>query len=46
MAKDNIRFKIMQAIKEEININGSDFTLDMVAKRAGVSKKTIYNNLP
>ncbi|MBQ4069151.1 MAG: TetR/AcrR family transcriptional regulator [Lachnospiraceae bacterium] len=44
MAKDNIRFKIMQAIKEEININGSDFTLDMVAKRAGVSKKTIYNN--
>ncbi|MBE5927295.1 MAG: TetR/AcrR family transcriptional regulator [Lachnospiraceae bacterium] len=44
MAKDNIRFKIIQATKEEININGSDFTLDMVAKRAGISKKTIYNN--
>ena len=44
MAKENIRYRIIQAIKEEININGNNFTLDMVAKRAGVSKKTIYNN--
>lgn len=44
MTKDNVRYRIIQATKQEINDKGNDFKLDEVAKRAEISKKTIYNN--
>ena len=44
MTKDNVRYKIIQATKQEINDKGKKFTLDEVAKKVGISKKTIYNN--
>lgn len=44
MAKDNVRCRIIQATKQEINEKGKNFTLDEVAKKVGISKKTIYNN--
>lgn len=44
MTKDNVRYRIIQATKQEINDKGKKFTLDEVAKKVGISKKTIYNN--
>lgn len=44
MIKDAISDKIINATKEEIEEKGEKFTLDDVARRANISKKTIYNN--
>lgn len=44
MKKESVRTKIIKAATDEINENGESFTIDNVAKRAGISKKTIYNN--
>lgn len=44
MKSESKRKQIMYAVICELNENGADATVDGVAKRAGVSKKTIYNN--
>ena len=44
MTKDNVRYRVITATKEVIAKSDGKFTMDDIAKKAGISKKTIYNN--
>lgn len=43
--KDTVRLKIIEAALEEVCQRGTKFTMEQLAVRAGVSKKTLYNLL-